>query len=250
MDIPNIRYVIHYGAPAELDEYIQEIGRCGRDGRQSYAVIVYHQDSLKGSHITESAKRYVRSQQCLRVTLAEEFGTTYDEVPKHLCCSLCFAQCSCCSCGLSSICLHVYESIGCYCVRSCYTVPVFNVNKPEATCVCRPNLPLESLQQLRISLMAYNDHVSGVTLPSFMTHLNYPQLVDNIMNNYQFISKPEDITSMGAYSPSLAQHFYEVLDKHCPLLEHTEPFTNSCRDFADTDLLCNSNSSESDGFSD
>jgi ATP-dependent DNA helicase RecQ len=38
---PNIRYVIHYHLPNSLEEYVQEIGRAGRDGQQSAAVLLY-----------------------------------------------------------------------------------------------------------------------------------------------------------------------------------------------------------------
>lgn len=37
----NIRYVIHYHMPNSLEEYVQEIGRAGRDGQQSTAVLLY-----------------------------------------------------------------------------------------------------------------------------------------------------------------------------------------------------------------
>lgn len=37
----NIRYVIHYHLPGELESYIQEIGRAGRDDKQSIAILLY-----------------------------------------------------------------------------------------------------------------------------------------------------------------------------------------------------------------
>ncbi len=31
MDIPNIHYIFHYGPPSSLEDYLQEVGRAGRD---------------------------------------------------------------------------------------------------------------------------------------------------------------------------------------------------------------------------
>lgn len=46
LDLPNVRRIVHWSPPDDLDMYVQEIGRAGRDGEDAVAVL-YYSDKAK-----------------------------------------------------------------------------------------------------------------------------------------------------------------------------------------------------------
>ena len=95
INIPNVRYVIHYGPPREVDDFMQEIGRGGRDGKEATSLRYYNGMQLRKCE--KSMKVYGKSTSvCLRQIILNQFEET--NVPNqgtHKCCMVCHQLCKC-----------------------------------------------------------------------------------------------------------------------------------------------------------
>ena len=57
IDKPNIRYILHYQVPGSLEQYVQEAGRAGRDGKRSQCVLLFDPDDLRiQEHLQEKSR--------------------------------------------------------------------------------------------------------------------------------------------------------------------------------------------------
>ena len=96
VDIKGLYNVINYGPPSDLESYVQEMGRAGRDGKSSEALLMFHGRQLR--QCTPEMLNYVKSNSCRRRQILEFFedvnqGSVTDK--KHLCCDVCAEDCSC-----------------------------------------------------------------------------------------------------------------------------------------------------------
>ena len=73
IDKPDVRTVVHMDLPETLEEYYQEAGRAGRDGKRSYAVIIYHPIDVK----------VLREKVQLAQPKIEELKSTYQALANY-----------------------------------------------------------------------------------------------------------------------------------------------------------------------
>ncbi|CAC5401408.1 unnamed protein product [Mytilus coruscus] len=111
INIPDVEYVINWGAPVSVMTFWQETGRCGRDGRQGLCITYPYGRSLLGSE--EQLKSILKGDICYRRKILSMF--TLKGMEKGLlktkdcesekcescscerccCCSICFENCKC-----------------------------------------------------------------------------------------------------------------------------------------------------------
>jgi len=69
IDKRDVRYVLHAQSPASLEQYVQEAGRAGRDGRQAHAILLYAEED-RAVHEALLAKSRTRPEQLARLAKA------------------------------------------------------------------------------------------------------------------------------------------------------------------------------------
>ncbi len=69
IDKPDVRVVVHYDVPDCLENYYQEAGRAGRDGKRAYAVLFYQANEL-ADMIQLVAIRYPSAEQIKKIYTA------------------------------------------------------------------------------------------------------------------------------------------------------------------------------------
>ncbi len=87
IDKPDVRVVIHYGVPDCVENYYQEAGRAGRDGKRAYAVLLYNdreitdmqlQSNVRYPDKEEIKKVYIAAMNHLQVAAGTGEGNSYD----------------------------------------------------------------------------------------------------------------------------------------------------------------------------
>ena len=75
IDVPDIELIVHFNAPISMTDYIQQIGRAGRDGRKAHCVLFYDQngddEAISNSFIKKAKKQSPKVAKVIKTKLSQ-----------------------------------------------------------------------------------------------------------------------------------------------------------------------------------
>ena len=99
IQVPNVRYIIHWGAEKDILQYWQQVGRGGRDGLPSKAIMYQYPRTLNVRFVEEEMIALCHSvkhnKTCMRKQILQHLlvqGMSQEDIDniEHMhCCSVC-----------------------------------------------------------------------------------------------------------------------------------------------------------------
>ncbi|XP_061190406.1 putative ATP-dependent DNA helicase Q1 [Saccostrea echinata] len=202
INIHQVHNVVHYGIPRELETFVQQMGRGGRDGKPSHELVLFkaHKGYLK--HVEPELVRIVKDNSvCRRNILCNAFQTKhYELTPLHACCDVCEKKCKCQldTCPESHVAMKDDDEGG-----SSGDEMERNVSVEER------RLLTQKLESLQFTL---SDRSSGGLLNSELVHGFTKELVKDMVSKCHVLFTAEDIMQkFPIWSFCIAQEICKII---------------------------------------
>ena len=196
MDVPDIRRVIHWLPAEDIETYVQECGRAGRDGLLAEALLYFHSTDLTSHAVPvgeDMVKYCTNSSECRRSLLANIFECAHICVPQQRCCDVCS--------GNEDTSHHMYNSpslsnqltdpFQCMEVSDVSSDKVRKALQVYRDALCPPGIPL----------------ILGVDLSTGLT----PAILDTLASKASTFTCADDLMALVPISKSVAVELFKII---------------------------------------
>ncbi|XP_066924706.1 uncharacterized protein [Clytia hemisphaerica] len=214
VDCQDVKFVLHFGPPHNLVDYVQQIGRAGRSNAPDCHAALYN--FPQSTKIADDVRNYMDHTGCLRKKLFNPFSEKDTEIssiqPAHVCCSNCAQDCNC---G-EETCKQTY----------------FDVTSDENKPLKVRNITDEDCVAIQSSLAALHEKIiqsSSMFVPSGIISGLTNEIIFEVVRHLKFIDSADYITNnLPVVSETLAKNIFDIILNHfenTPLPAY-EPKTN------------------------
>ena len=210
VDCKGVHRTIHFGPSKNVEAFMQETGRAGRDGEPRISYLLYK--GLQLNHVEKNIKEYRKKKECRRKTLLKHFRsenfTASDPVRNF--CDNCASRCNCNTADCSNYTLFV--------VNSKTTTESLVQNKREVNDLQKKEVEkalIKYRKSLVIGLIGKSAHGQLASLTNINTLLGFSELqIEQVVSNCEQIFSLEDVMrTVEIWDTCHAKKILDVLGK-------------------------------------